>query len=228
MSICKICNKKLKNANGLAKHITNQHNITKEEYYNEYIKEVSPYCKCGKRKKFRDLGVGYLKYCSMKCRSKYNEPTKYWEGKKQPQEMIDARRNTLIEKYGVCNGFLVNQHTVAENYKGIVCRGEWEKTFIDFCEHYNLKVEVPKKIDYNYEGRQRYYYPDFYLPKFDLIVEIKSTYTYLLHADMNAAKQHAAIAQGYDIVFIDEENGLKDKQLWSELYEYLCSFGESC
>jgi hypothetical protein len=220
---CKICNTRLKNTNGLAKHIHNQHsNISKEEYYNLYINESDSLCQCGNTKKFRDLGVGYLKHCSMKCRSKFSEPTKYWEGKKQPQEMIDKRRNTLIERYDVACGFLLG-HSSVEKYKGFICRSTYEKMFIDFAEYYEYTISVPNKISYIHKNRKRWYFPDFYINELDLIIEIKSKWTWDLNYDMNNDKIKFTKMSGYDILIISEENGLMDKSKWSDLNEYISS-----
>lgn len=223
MVICKICGCTFKNINGLAKHITSKHkNYSKEEYYLKFIAEEYPICKCGKKKNFRDLGVGYMKYCSPKCRSRYIEPTKYWLGKIQPQSLIDKRRETMIERYGVANGFLTS-HSVAETYKGFTCRSQWEKRFLDFAEKYSYTISVPDKIKYQYKGKSRWYYPDFYIKELDLIVEVKSVWTYNLHKEMNDAKKQFTLCQGYDIIFIDETNGLLDSSLWDDLNEYILS-----
>ena len=132
--------------------------------------------------------------------------------------MIDARRNTMIKKYGVSNGFLTN-HSKTEKYKGFICRSKYEKIFVDFAEEYGYTLTVPERIKYEYEGRKRYYYPDFYINELDLIVEIKSNWTYFKQLDLNIAKQVCTIEQGYDIIFIDEEHGLLND--WNELNEYL-------
>jgi hypothetical protein len=221
MIICRICNKKLKNVNGLAKHIHNQHDISKEEYYNAYIKETFPTCICGKKKKFRHLGEGYRTYCSPSCRSKHVEPVKYWQDKKQPKEMIEARRNSMYKRYGVTNGYLVN-HSKAEKYKGFVCRSKYEKLFVDFAEKYGYTLSVPDRIKYIHEGRSRHYYPDFYVEELDLIVEIKSDWTWNQNLELNLSKLTSCLEQHYDIIFIDEEHGLTDDANWDELNEYLC------
>ena len=220
MATCKICSKELKNINGLAKHIHNQHEMNKEDYYNKYINEISQICICGNTKKFRHLGERYRQYCSVKCRSNNIEPTKYWEGKKQPQSLIDARRNTLQDRYGVTNGYLVN-HSKAEKYKGFVCRSKYEKLFVDFAEKYGYTLSVPNRIEYTHEGRSRYYHPDFYINELDLIVEIKSDWTWNQNLDLNISKLTCALEQHYDIVFVDEEQGLLNENTWDELNEYL-------
>lgn len=220
MPICKMCNSQFSSINGLAKHISNRHDISKKDYYDKYIQTVSPTCICGTEKKFRNLGEGYRTYCSPKCRSNHTTPTSYWQDKKQPQHMIDKRRSTINQKYGVSNGFLIN-HSKAERYKGFVCRSKYEKMFVDFAEQYGYTLSVPQKISYEHEGRSRFFYPDFYIEELDLIVEIKSSWTWQRQLDLNISKMVCTINQGYDIVFIDEEHGLTDQKFWSELDEYL-------
>lgn len=216
---CKLCSREFKNTNSLAKHLKT-HSIEREDYYIRYIGNSSKICKCGKEKMFRDLGIGFLNYCSQDCYHKFSEPTRYWKGKKQSQDIINKRRKTIEDRYGVNNGYMVN-HSVAERYKRFVCRSKNEKVFIDFCEQFGYNISVPQKIPYMFDGRSRYFYPDFYIKELDLIVEIKSTWTYMLHFEMNIAKEIAAIQQGHKIMFIDEEHGLLDNEKWSELNEHL-------
>ena len=220
---CKICDSEFNNINGLGKHLTFTHKIDKKFYYDKYIGNSNSICVCGKEKKFRTLGDGYRQFCSPKCRSNNLAPVKHWEGKKQPQSMIDKRRNTMIEKYGVANGYLT-KHSVAERYKGFVCRSNYEKSFVDFAEKFGYKLSVPEKIRFDYNGRSRYYYPDFFIEDLDLIVEIKSDWTWKQNLDLNIAKMVCTIEQDYDIVFLDEEHGINDEKLWDELNEYLYSF----
>ena len=220
MAICKICEREFNSINGLSKHLYNQHKIEKEDYYNKHIGIMSSICKCGNKKIFRNLGEGYREYCSIKCRSNYLQPNSPWKGKKQPKEMIEKRRNTIFERYGVSNGYLTNT-SKTEKYKGFVCRSKYEKMFVDFAEEYNYTLSIPERIQYEFQGTERYFYPDFNIDELDLIVEIKSDWTWNLQLDMNIAKILSAIQQGYDIIFIDEEHGLTNKETWSELNEYL-------
>jgi len=57
------------------------------------------------------------------------------------------------------------------------------------------KSDVPE-IWYEYDGRRRYY-PDFYIPKDNLIIEVKSKYTYLIEEDKNKEKFKAVKKLGY-------------------------------
>jgi hypothetical protein len=218
---CQLCDSSFKNINGLSKHIHAKHDITRKCYYDQFVGLVSPICICGAEKKFRDLDEGYRKFCSPKCRSAHVENAKPWAGKKQPQEMIEKRRETQLKKYGVGCGFLVN-HSKAEKYKNFTCRSTYEKLFVDFAEQFRYTLTVPKRIQIQHEGKIRYYYPDFYLKELDLIVEIKSNWTWHQHLDLNISKLTSCLNEGYRIVVIDEEDGLIDKNKWEELNEYLC------
>ena len=91
MSIeCRICQKKLKNINGLSKHIK-IHNITGKNYYDLYFKNPGEeYCnECNSPTKFISLGEGYRQYCGYPC------PTN--------NEMGIVWKQSIIKKYGVDN-----------------------------------------------------------------------------------------------------------------------------
>lgn len=301
MITCAICQKDFKDLRSLGKHIFYSHkHISKKEYYDAHIKEMSPICICGKEKKFRGLGEGYRDYCSVKCRSENIEPTKFWLGKKQPKSVIDKRikntnqkekerkrKNTMIEKYGVDNPSFVpefaekmklrskplpprkKEHSdkiveskrknntlkhskstrkrisetlekyyqngddqsvvmgkIASNgrghlvgkYKGILYRSSYELTFLVLCDKFNIEVEScenkERRVRYIYKGKKRWYYPDFYLPKLDICVEIKPSS--MMNEIFHIKKEFAEKIYNRYIVITEKE--LTDEEL---LYEYL-------
>lgn len=80
---------------------------------------------------------------------------------------------------------------------------------LDFLKKYYNKIKITKfknKILYNMFGKNKYYHPDFYLPNFNLIVEIKSDYTYKKELEKNLVKQKSCIEQGYKFIFIINKN----------------------
>lgn len=86
-------------------------------------------------------------------------------------------------------------------------RSTWEvktaKLLVD--KHIDFKYE-PFTIKYIYDNKNKLYYPDFYLPKYNLILEVKP-YS-LCNDDKVQAKKNACISQGYNFMFITE-NELK-------------------
>jgi len=302
MVVCSICKKQFKNYNGLSKHIHNSHETGKEEYYNTYIKEVSKHCKfCGKEKTFRGMNEGYRTYCSVTCRSKDLEPTRYWQGKKQSKDTIKKRvqntdqslkeynrKQTMIQRYGVDNPSMLpevkeiiskklngrkrprskeHQNKIIEakkkndtlshalptrkriidslnsyyqegddqcvtvtklpsNGKGhktgyhndILYRSSYELKFLHFCEKYGIIVvsceSKEYRVRYHYEGKQRWYYPDFYLPQYDLCVEVKPK---SMINEQVVAKQNAAKLVYSNYKVINEDHLIEERKL----YEYL-------
>ena len=51
------------------------------------------------------------------------------------------------------------------------------------------------------EGKERTHYPDIFIPDKNLIIEVKSDYTYYLEEETNKMKQKFAIQQGYHYQF---------------------------
>lgn len=225
MEQCQICGKQLRNKNGLAKHIHNQHkDFTKQKYYDAFIGITSPVCKtCGKPEcTFRDIGIGYLTFCSESCYQQNldvaQERRARQLGKIQTQETIDKRRNSILEKYGVPNGFLTKKNK-PETYKGFCCRSSYEKIFVDFSEKFGLTLSIPEKINYEFLGRNRWYFPDFFINELQTLIEVKSKWTFNLHKEMNTCKIQAAKLSGFKILVIDEDSGLLDN--WEKLNEHI-------
>ena len=78
----------------------------------------------------------------------------------------------------------------------------------DFLDNYYDKIKITKiaPILYTFNNKIKYYHPDFYIQKLNLIIEIKSDYTYNKEIDKNLAKQKACLEQGYDFIFIINKN----------------------
>ena len=55
------------------------------------------------------------------------------------------------------------------------------------------------KIKYIFQGKEKTYYPDFYIPAKNEIVEVKSTYTIQADVERNKAKVDAVLKSGYNI-----------------------------
>jgi very-short-patch-repair endonuclease len=92
-----------------------------------------------------------------------------------------------------------------KKYKELFYRGSYE---LDFLEtFYNkVKIEKIKSISYNFKNKNKKYHPDFYLPDYNLIIEIKSAYTYNYDIERNEAKKRASLENGYDFIFIINKN----------------------
>ena len=87
-------------------------------------------------------------------------------------------------------------------------RGSYEK---DFLDNYYDKIKIEKAISekYNYKDVNRVYFPDFYLPDFNLVIEIKSKYIFDLESEQNILKQNACLNNNKNYLFIIDKDYLK-------------------
>lgn len=126
---------------------------------------------------------------------------------------VEKYKKTFYEKYGCenpqqdLNIFTKTQKSscLLKRYKNLYYRGTYE---FDFLENFydKLQIENGKSIKYEYENKQKTYHPDFYLPDYNLIIEIKSDYTYNKDLNKNLEKQKACLQQGYNFIFIINKN----------------------
>jgi len=130
-------------------------------------------------------------------------------------------RDRMLELYGVENAmhnpefaekalsgyrgyYNTNKFYIMPSGKKIKIQGYENKTLdrlfeLGFKENDILyrKRDMPE-IWYNYDGKKRRYYPDFYIPKDNLIVETKSTYTLEFDKEKNKLKFNAVKSLGFD------------------------------
>jgi hypothetical protein len=68
-------------------------------------------------------------------------------------------------------------------------------------EDLTIGASLVPKIIYIHQEKSKRYYPDIYILKDNLIIEVKSTYTLKRELDKNLVKRRACIEQGYDFKF---------------------------
>jgi len=62
-------------------------------------------------------------------------------------------------------------------YKGYYCQSSWELAYVIYCLEHGINVErCERGFKYTFEGKERTYYPDFYLPVTDTYIEVKGYY----------------------------------------------------
>ena len=86
---------------------------------------------------------------------------------------------------------------------------------LDFLEKYYNKITIEKihPIQYKLNENVHYYHPDFYLPEYNLIVEIKSIYTYEYEIDKNLSKREYSLRSEYNFLFIIDKDYVKFEEL---------------
>lgn len=92
----------------------------------------------------------------------------------ESKEKISASMKLAVIKYADSySASNINGRTKKIEYKGFIMDGSWELEVAKWMD--NNKIEWTKKItgfEYEYKGK-RIYYPDFYLPTYDIYFEVK-------------------------------------------------------
>ncbi len=66
------------------------------------------------------------------------------------------------------------KNTKHGKYQGFNCDSIYELVYLIYCLDHNIKIERNKQyFNYEFEGKIRKYYPDFYLPETDTLIELK-------------------------------------------------------
>lgn len=70
-----------------------------------------------------------------------------------------------------------------------------------YCED-DIKTGIDcPEIWYNFNNKRRRYYPDIFIPKENLVIEVKSDYTFVNQYEYNIAKREATKAAGFSFQF---------------------------
>lgn len=149
------------------------------------------------------------------------------KNKENIQQIVQKTKQTCLLKYGVDNpakSTLIkekqsvirlknNSNNLKVNVKKfknteLTYQGNYEYSFLEYCEMNGIldKIKRGPIIKYFNGERQAIYYPDFYYEELNLIIEIKSTYTYNLHKEINELKKFACINKAYNFIFIIDNN----------------------
>ena len=108
-----------------------------------------------------------------------SEETRYkigsaFRGKHHSLQTKEKLKNIVNEKINNDNWHLSFSKARTIEYKGYKFQGSWEVTFAKYLDNLNIKWERPnKKFDYIYNNDNHKYLPDFYLPDYNLYIEIK-------------------------------------------------------
>jgi hypothetical protein len=99
--------------------------------------------------------------------------------------------------------------------EGFSYRSSYELYFIKFCLENKINIESAenskRRIRYDFEGRSHWYYPDFYLVDFDLLVEIKPSK--FKNDERVISKIQATIGGGKLILLLTEKELFHDEVL---------------
>jgi hypothetical protein len=153
METCEICKETFNNLKDLSTHLNFTHTISSKDYYNKHLINLDEgKCSvCSGETTYRGLGVGYLKTCSLECRSNSKDyrrkQSESKKGKVQSKQQIEKRvkntnqklkeanrKKTMLDKYGVDNPSKLEdiKEIVSKKNKGrkLPKTDEWQNNII--------------------------------------------------------------------------------------------------
>ena len=177
--VCKYCGKECKNTNSLKNHErlckSNpnrqespfvKYNKTKGDVWNKGLTKETD-----ERVRRNGESISNL-YKSGKIKNWCDGLTK--DTDKRLLKMSEKISDTVLENVKNDNWHNSFGKSKIVKYKGIKFHGNWEVEFAKFLDTHNIEWERnTQKFEYSFENKTHHYTPDFYLPEFDLFIEIK-------------------------------------------------------
>ena len=167
MKICKICGREFNNSGGLGTHIMWHDN--KKDFSG---KNNPHYGKKGGNQ--YTAGIDF--FLSDESRKKLAKGGKNQEWTKERRDKHSKSMRKAIEEnpksYSASN---VCGRTKLLDYNGFLLNGKWELDVAKWLDKQNIEWTniIKKGFEYRWEGKNRLYFPDFYLTKEDFYIEVK-------------------------------------------------------
>jgi hypothetical protein len=112
-----------------------------------------------------------------------------------------TNQNELLFKKNQLSGLRLKQFKDTN----IHYQGSYE---LDFLEHYydKLNIKRSKSIKYKINESNHIYFPDFYIPELNLIIEIKNSYLAKRDKLKLSAKKYAVLKKGFNFIMIIDKD----------------------
>jgi hypothetical protein len=131
-------------------------------------------------------------------------------------EFKEKRKQTCLKHFGTennsqnCENFEKGQKTrlVRKQYKNtnLWYQGSYEFDFIDKYLLIFPDIQRAPSIKYEFNKKEHYYHPDFYIPSLNLIIECKNHWLLKRDNEQIEAKTKATISNGFKyIIIIDKD-----------------------
>lgn len=162
--------------------------------------------------------INYKKTQSMKTEEqRLKDNQKVSEGIKEYISSLTGKdKSNFLDKCKKNSKIPAKNYTLYLDNQSIEVIGQIEKRFGEFLIESKILFDYESlKIPYIYQDKQKTYFPDFYIPAYNLVIECKpSTQVYDLKVQ---TKKNATIRMGYNFEFITQKD-IKNLSLWKAKY----------
>ena len=211
---CKYCEKECKSKNSLDNHERlcklnpNRQYTNFNNDYNRTRKSTNQYIKAKEK--------GYEYKISEETKQKFS---KIWLGKSLPQEMKILIQTTINNK--ILNNTWHNNYGVKILYNNCYFDSLWEVKFVQYLDNKNILWERPKKsFKYFWNNSYHNYYPDIYLPEYNLYIEIKGIPSERDYEKWNQFTGNLDIYDGEDLFKLNILNSFDKRYIIKEEFKF--------
>lgn len=130
---------------------------------------------------------------------------------KHTSESKEKIRNSLNKLYSSDNPPVTlseNNHKnhITGYFNGLFYRSSYELRFMKYCDKNNIDFISAENKTYrcpyeDVEGKRRWYYPDYYLPKYNIVIEIKPA---SMLTNENVQRKISAGKMHHNLIVVDE------------------------
>ena len=172
MHNCDYCSKECKNKNSYTQHVIRcKNNPNRIEQPNRAGKNNPMYGKTGGNQFTTGRCTHHTAITKLKL-GKISKGKLWTEDRKASHSdiMIEAVKNNP-ESYTKNN---ISGRVKQIEYNGVKLKGSWEVLTAKWLDSKNIEwLYEPHSFEYQWLGKTRLYFPDFYLPVLDLYIEVK-------------------------------------------------------
>lgn len=131
------------------------------------------------------------------------------------EEIKKQKQETCLKNYGCENPSqnpnifkkqLLSSYKIIYYNEELFAQGTYELHFLNYCEEKGILDLISNGPSLNYilesKGTEHTYHSDFYIEKLNLIIEVKSSYTYNYDLEKNLSKEKFSKLNGYNFLFL--------------------------
>ena len=166
---------------------------------------------CGKETKFNENTEKYERLCSETCKQRYRQLFRERMIKKHGKDTLTDDPEQQLKMQA--NRKIAGEYRWSDGAK-FKYLGSYEKHALEYLDKVlkfksqDVMAPAPMSIKYEYNGKERFYMPDFFIVPFNLLVEVKGTNNHYQKRDkgLEEAKDKAAEKSEYRYVKIVDKN----------------------
>lgn len=174
MCLCQFCNKECKNENSLRNHerlCSLNPNKQKTHFDTDEFKIQRAATPCNQfiKAKKNGISLGHTDTVKKLLSEQVKQRGKEWHQKNG--ERISKTISDKVSKNEWHTSLARHMHI---DYNGVDLHGSWELKYAQYLDKHKIEwVRNKDSFSYFYNGKDRKYTPDFYLPQTDEYIEIK-------------------------------------------------------